>query len=122
MAQAIFNLLDNALKFSGSSKEVRVSARRESDCAKIEVEDDGIGIRPEEIKRVFERFYRGSTEQVLSTRGTGLGLTIVKRIVDGHRGTITVQSTPGSGSTFTIKLPIEGANEHENTANSHHRG
>jgi signal transduction histidine kinase/tetratricopeptide (TPR) repeat protein len=122
MAQAIVNLLDNAMKFSPDSKEVSVSGCREADCARIDVKDYGIGIRPDEIKRVFDRFYRGSTEQVLSTRGTGLGLTIVKRIVEGHQGTITVQSAPGRGSTFTIMLPIEGANDHEDTPNSHHRG
>jgi signal transduction histidine kinase len=122
MAQAVVNLLDNATKFSRNSKEVSLSACREGDCARIDVKDHGIGIRPDEIKRVFDRFYRGSTEQVHSTRGTGLGLTIVKRIVEGHQGTITVQSASGRGSTFTIMLPIEGANDHEDTPNSHHRG
>jgi signal transduction histidine kinase len=122
MAQAIFNLLDNAMKFSGSSKEVGVAGCREGACARIDVKDSGIGIRHEELKRVFDRFYRGSSEEVLATRGTGLGLTIVKRIVEGHQGTITAESAEGRGSTFTIRLPIQGTNEHETTAHSHYRG
>jgi len=120
LAQALVNLLDNAIKFSGSSKEVRVEVLYDDGCVAIKVIDRGIGIRQDEIKKIFDRFYRGPNEDVLATRGTGLGLTIVKYVVEGHGGTIAVQSELGNGSTFTIKLPTTGTEDYAHGTNSHH--
>ena len=76
-----------------------------------EGKDFGIGIRKEEINKVFERFYRGGDELTRKVKGSGLGLTLVKQIVEIHNGNIDVESEPGKGSTFSIRLPVEKANE-----------
>jgi signal transduction histidine kinase len=108
IALAISNLLDNAIKFSGDSRRivVRVSAKQET--AEISVRDFGLGLEPAEIERIFDRFYRGSEALTRAVKGTGLGLTLVRQIVDAHRGHIDVVSMPGAGSTFTIRLPVSG--------------
>jgi signal transduction histidine kinase len=72
----------------------------------IEIKDFGIGIRKEEINKVFERFYRGGDELTRTVKGSGLGLTLVKQIVEVHNGNIDVESEPGIGSTFSIRLPV----------------
>jgi len=104
--QALSNLLDNAVKYSGESRTVDVSLGRDGDEALIEVSDEGIGISPEEQRKVFERFHRVSTGAVHDVRGSGLGLAIVHHIVAAHGGTVTVRSQLGQGSTFTIRLPM----------------
>jgi signal transduction histidine kinase len=75
----------------------------------IGVQDFGIGLDPKEKARVFERFYRGGNELTRSVKGTGLGLTLVKQIVEGHGGRVTVKSELGHGSTFTLRIPLESA-------------
>jgi signal transduction histidine kinase len=107
LTQAIANLLDNAIKYSGDAKEVRMRGYAEDQFLVIAVEDFGIGIRPEEVERVFDRFYRGGDELTRSVKGSGLGLTLVKQIIEAHGGTVHVESTPGRGSTFSIRLPIQ---------------
>jgi signal transduction histidine kinase len=111
LGQAIDNLISNAIKYSprGGSIEIRVT-RSNDDCV-IEVKDEGIGIGLDEQSHLFERFFRGSTASNLHIQGVGLGLSIVKRIVEGHDGRVTVVSMPNSGSTFTISLPL-GHREH----------
>jgi signal transduction histidine kinase len=71
------------------------------------VQDFGVGIKAEEIDKVFDRFYRGGDELTRTVKGSGLGLTLVKQIVEVHHGSVHVESEPGSGSTFSIKLPIQ---------------
>jgi signal transduction histidine kinase len=107
LTQAIHNLLDNAVKYSAARKEavVRVYSNRES--LVIAVQDFGIGIESQEINRVFERFYRGGDQLTRAVRGSGLGLTLVKQIAEAHGGTVQVESEPGEGSTFSIRLPLE---------------
>lgn len=107
LAQAVMNLIDNAIKYSGNSREVVVRGSTEDGTAVIAVQDFGVGLDPKEKARVFERFYRGGDELTRSVRGTGLGLTLVKQIVEGHGGTIEVDSGLGQGSTFTIRLPLD---------------
>ena len=107
LAQAVMNLIDNAIKYSGDSREVVVRGSTEDGNAVIAVQDFGVGLDPKEKARVFERFYRGGDELTRSVRGTGLGLTLVKQIVEGHGGTIEVDSGLGQGSTFTIRLPLD---------------
>jgi signal transduction histidine kinase len=105
--QAILNLLANAMKYSGESRDIDLRLERGDGQAVIEVTDRGIGIEEEERERIFLQFYRiPSTENQLIP-GTGLGLTLVRHIVDGHEGGITVDSALGEGSTFAIHLPLE---------------
>ncbi len=97
------NLLSNALKYSPEGGRVRFQVRREGPSTVFRVADQGIGIPPEEISRLFQSFHRASN--VGAIQGTGLGLAIVKNAVDMHGGGIEVQSTPGRGTTFTVTLP-----------------
>jgi len=103
--QAIINLVDNAIKYSGENTLVRVSGSVEGEDVLVSVEDHGIGIAPEHLDRLFERFYRVDKGRSRAVGGTGLGLAIVKHIVLAHGGNITVESTQDEGSIFTIFLP-----------------
>ena len=105
LEQAIANLLDNALKYSEPDSIVWIEAERRNGEVVIVVSDEGCGIGHEHLPRVFERFYRVDKARSRKLGGTGLGLAIVKHIVQAHRGRITVVSTLGEGSTFTIFLP-----------------
>jgi signal transduction histidine kinase len=105
----LLNLLDNAWKYSGETKRVLLRASADNGMVKIEVVDNGIGLSRRALRRIFERFYQ--VDQTLSrgAGGCGLGLSIVKFIVDAHGGRIDVRSEVGSGSTFTVRLPIAAA-------------
>jgi len=106
LSQAITNLLDNAIKYSGDSRKVAVSASAEEQFVVIAVQDFGVGIKKGDIDRVFERFFRGGDELTRTVKGSGLGLTLVKEIVEAHRGKVLVESEPGKGSVFSIRLPL----------------
>ncbi|MBT8397062.1 MAG: hypothetical protein HKO65_05640 [Gemmatimonadetes bacterium] len=106
--QAILNLLANAMKYSGESRDIELRLRSEDGEAVIEVADRGIGIEPAEEPRIFERFYRVSSPENDRIPGTGLGLTLVQHIVQAHDGRITVKSTPGMGSIFSLFIPLNG--------------
>jgi signal transduction histidine kinase len=103
LKQLFLILLDNALKYSPDGGAVRVSGGTDDTTVSIRVADAGIGIPPEDLERIFDRFYRGSNAR--STEGTGLGLAIARHITEQHRGSITVDSQPGRGSRFTVTLP-----------------
>ena len=107
MDRAIENLLDNAIKYSNDASVITVRARRHHDEVIISVADQGIGIPPDELDQVFDRFHRVSTGLVHDVKGSGLGLSLVQHIVEAHGGHVTVVSELGKGSTFTIHLPIE---------------
>jgi signal transduction histidine kinase len=107
ITQAITNLIDNAIKYSAGSKSVCIRSYRENQHLIIAVQDFGNGIRPEEVNRVFERFYRGGDELTRTVKGSGLGLTLVKQIVEAHHGSVHAESELGRGSTFSIKLPLQ---------------
>jgi len=107
ITQAINNLIDNAIKYSGEAKNVFVRAFTENQYLIIAVKDFGVGIKKEEIDKVFERFYRGGDELTRTVKGSGLGLTLVKQIVESHHGNVHVESEPGRGSTFSIRLPLQ---------------
>jgi signal transduction histidine kinase len=109
MRQVLFNLLSNALKYSDDRRWIVVRARRQGEEVAIEVEDHGIGIAPADQQRIFEDFYRVDQRLSSARRGVGLGLTLVRRIVEAHHGRVTVESTLGRGSRFTVWLPIEAA-------------
>ena len=107
---AVANLLDNAIKYSDEGSSVRLEARVSSDGDQVEVvvRDEGIGIPPRDLDRVFERFYRVDHARDRRTGGTGLGLAIVRHVAQNHGGDVVVESIEGAGSTFTLRLPIEG--------------
>jgi signal transduction histidine kinase len=111
LAEAITNLIDNAVKYSGESRRVIVSASAEGPSLQIAVRDFGIGIRREDLDKVFERFFRGGDELTRTVKGSGLGLTLVKEIVEAHHGKVYAESEPGKGSTFFIKLPLQKKEE-----------
>jgi two-component system phosphate regulon sensor histidine kinase PhoR len=105
--QAVFNLVDNAVKYSEAEGTVTVSAERRDTEVAISVQDQGCGIASEHLSRLFERFYVVDKGRSRKLGGTGLGLAIVKHITQVHGGSVTVKSSLGRGSTFTIHLPIE---------------
>ncbi len=107
LALALWNLLDNAVKYSGSSRSVEVAARRNGTHGILQVTDNGPGIAPHEQRRIFQKFVRGEDALRDSIPGTGIGLAMVEHIVRMHHGRVTVESAPGTGSTFQIKLPLE---------------
>lgn len=102
--QALINLIDNAVKYSPDQGRIRLSATGEPSALLIQVQDWGTGIPKEHLPRLFERFYRVDKARSRKLGGTGLGLAIVKHIIQSHNGRISVSSTPGEGSTFTIQL------------------
>ncbi len=106
LEQAVMNLLDNAMKYSEPESEVQVQTVQLPAEIQIHVRDQGCGIEPEHLDRLFERFYRVDKARSRKLGGTGLGLSIVKHIVNVHGGHVTVESAPGAGSTFTIHLPM----------------
>jgi signal transduction histidine kinase len=105
MAQVVLNLLHNAVKYTGDDKRIRLRARRAGRSVAIEVEDNGPGVRQQDRRRIFERFYRADDLLSRKTEGTGLGLAISKKIVEAHGGRIELDSKLGEGSTFRIVLP-----------------
>jgi signal transduction histidine kinase len=108
MRQAFANLLDNAIKYTPESGKVGIQARREQASIIIQFRDNGIGIPPEEQGRIWDRLYRGDKSR--SQRGLGLGLSLVKAIVQAHRGRVEVESKVGEGSVFTVVIPAEARN------------
>jgi signal transduction histidine kinase len=106
ITQVIHNLLDNAFKYSGNSDLIEVYAKSDKKSVIISVKDYGIGIPSEERDKIYSRFYRISNDHTQQVKGSGIGLTIVKQIIESHGGTISLESKVGSGSTFIIKLPI----------------
>jgi signal transduction histidine kinase len=107
LAQAVHNLLDNAVKFSPERKGIEVSVRKEEGSIIIEVADQGIGIPQDEVERIFEKFYQGQNAVRQVAKGTGLGLTLVKHTVEAHGGKVLVRSRVGEGSTFSLVFPIK---------------
>jgi two-component system, OmpR family, phosphate regulon sensor histidine kinase PhoR len=105
VAGALLNLLQNAFKYTGEDKRIRLRARKDGAGVAIDVGDNGTGIAPRDKKRIFERFYRADNLLTRQTEGTGLGLSIAQRIAIAHHGKITVESTLGQGSTFSLHLP-----------------
>jgi signal transduction histidine kinase len=104
--QVLNNLLNNAVSYTVKGGSVTVTGKRQEDKIFIGIADTGEGIPPEELKLIFERFYRVDKSRARTTGGSGLGLTIAKRLVEAHGGTISVASEPGKGSTFTFSIPI----------------
>ncbi|MFY9619914.1 MAG: HAMP domain-containing sensor histidine kinase [Pyrinomonadaceae bacterium] len=108
MARALLNLVNNALKYSPEEKFLGVRLYRENGAVKLEVEDRGIGITRREQTKIFDKFYRTGDPLVHNTKGSGLGLSLVRHITNAHGGNVTVESTPGKGSKFILSLPLNG--------------
>ncbi|MBN1388881.1 MAG: GHKL domain-containing protein [Bacteroidales bacterium] len=108
ISQVLLNLLNNAVKYSDEEKYILVKVWKDSDSAMFSVTDHGMGIKREEIKKIFDKFYRVSTAETGETRGSGLGLTLAQHIVEAHGGRIDVESEVGKGSTFTVSIPLGG--------------
>jgi signal transduction histidine kinase len=106
LSQLLYILLDNAIKYTPQGGEVKLSLSIVGQQLCISVQDTGIGIRPEDYQRIFERFYRSDKSRSRQMGGHGLGLSIAKWIVDTHKGTIKVSSELGKGSTFMIHIPL----------------
>lgn len=106
LTNVFFNLLDNAIKYNTNAPEIVVRSQNVNGSIQIEVQDNGIGIKPEDQRKIFFRFYRVPTGNLHDVKGFGLGLSYVKLIVEGHKGKITVSSESGNGSCFSIVLPL----------------
>jgi signal transduction histidine kinase len=107
IGRVVYNLLDNAVKFIPEGGEITVETRAEGGMLRVCVSDDGPGIAPEELPRVFERFYKGDPSRNEDKKGSGLGLSIVKEIIRAHGGRITAENNPGGGCVFAFTLPKE---------------
>ncbi len=107
LTNVIYNLLDNAIKYSNESPLIKVSTHNTDSSIQIRVSDNGIGVRKEDHERIFEKLFRVHTGDVHNIKGFGLGLSYVKMIVEKHHGTVSVQSDLGKGSTFIIQLPFD---------------
>jgi signal transduction histidine kinase len=106
IARALVNLVNNALKYSADEKFLAVKLYRENGVVKLEVVDRGIGIARREQSKIFEKFYRTCDPLVHDTKGSGLGLSLVRHITRAHGGQVEVESAPGKGSKFTLSLPL----------------
>ncbi|MBX9721643.1 MAG: HAMP domain-containing histidine kinase [Candidatus Obscuribacterales bacterium] len=104
--RAIANLLENALRYTDAGGTVRLDLHCADGFAQVVVKDTGIGISPEKVDKIFDRFYRSDKSRSRASGGVGLGLSIVKVISEGHKGRVTVTSTPGEGSCFVFCLPL----------------
>jgi signal transduction histidine kinase len=112
--QLVTNLVENGIRYTPAGGHVTVDVRRiGTTLTRLEVVDDGIGIAPEHLPRVFDRFYRVDPARARATGGTGLGLAIVRRVAESHGGTVEATSEPGVGSTFTVILPAEPVSAEE---------
>ncbi len=109
IARAVVNLVNNALKYSADDKYLGVNLYRENGAVKLEVIDHGIGIARRDQAKIFEKFYRTGDPLVHNTKGSGLGLSLVRHITEAHGGAIEVDSTPGKGSRFVLSLPLNGS-------------
>ena len=104
----MINLLDNACKYTNGEKRIATRAYADGRHVWFEVEDNGIGLAPAESRKIFDRFYQVDQSLTRQHGGCGLGLSIVKFIVEAHGGKVDVQSEPGKGSTFRVRIPMAG--------------
>jgi signal transduction histidine kinase len=106
LRRLLLNLVDNGIKYTPTGGRVRLTLQRDGEWATLHVADTGIGLAPEELERIFQRFYRSPEAVAQGKEGSGLGLCIARSIAQAHGGRIDVESSPGHGSTFTVLLPL----------------
>ncbi len=106
LSQVWINLLHNSIKFTPRGGTVQIALERRADRLEVTIADTGIGIAAEDLPHIFERFYKADPSRRRSEEGSGLGLSIAKKVVDMHRGTIAVRSQPASGTSFVVDLPV----------------
>ena len=109
VGQALANLIDNAIKYSGDDRALTIDTRAAAGWLVITVSDRGVGIAPAEQAKIFEKFYRVGRSDTQGRRGSGVGLALVRHIAEAHGGTVTVESAPGEGSRFSLRLPLGGS-------------
>ena len=109
IARSLLNLVNNAIKYSSQDRYLAVNLKRINGSVKLEVVDHGIGIPRDEQPKIFEKFYRVCDPLVHNTKGSGLGLCLVRHIAHAHGGDVSVESTPGQGSKFSLVLPVSPA-------------
>jgi signal transduction histidine kinase len=122
MKQVVVNLLDNAIKYTPDGGAVKVSVSPQAQKAVLEISDNGIGIPPQALPHVFERFYRVDKARSRERGGAGLGLSIVQSICTAHQGRVEASSAPGQGTRFRVELPLVSppVNPHEHIENHEH--
>ena len=120
IARALVNLVNNALKYSHDEKYLGVKLYRDNGSVKLEVADRGIGIARRDQAKIFEKFYRAGDPLVHNTKGSGLGLSLVRHITEAHGGEIEVESSPGTGSKFIMSLPLVAAPPQVSSSNAIH--
>jgi len=113
ITMAFLNLLDNSMKYSKDRKRIDVKVRKSNGCIDLSVTDQGVGIPAAEQAKIFDNFYRGNDPSVRRVRGSGIGLSITKNVAAMHGGEVIVNSAPGEGSTFTLRIPIRETPESE---------
>lgn len=106
ISNVMYNLIDNAIKYCAVEPDIHISTHNDKRFLTIEIEDNGIGIRRDDVKFIFDKFYRVPTGNLHDVKGFGLGLYYVKLIIEAHGGSVQVRSTPGKGTTFTLHLPL----------------
>jgi signal transduction histidine kinase len=106
LERAILNVLSNAIKFTPAGGSVSLEAKRANGQLLVSVHDTGVGISGEDLPKLFRPFFRSSSTYKQAVPGTGLGLVIVKSILEGHKGSVDVSSTPGEGTTVTLRIPV----------------
>jgi two-component system phosphate regulon sensor histidine kinase PhoR len=109
ITMAFLNMLDNSVKYSGEQKEIQIRVARTNGFVDLSVTDKGVGIPLSEQEKIFDKFYRGNQPAIRRIRGSGIGLSIMKNVAEMHGGEVLVQSAPGKGSTFTLRIPIRDA-------------
>jgi two-component system phosphate regulon sensor histidine kinase PhoR len=109
MEEIFTNLVSNAINYSPDGGEVKISAQPCGQCLEVLVSDHGVGIAPEDVAKIFTKFYRAKDPKTRHIVGTGLGLAIVRAMVEAHHGSIEVESRVGAGTMFKVLLPIEPA-------------
>ncbi len=109
--QVLYNLIDNAIKFSHNNSQIRITTIEKKEKVIVSIKDFGIGIPKNSLKKVWERFYKTDLSRGKDRKGTGLGLSITKEIINAHNENINVTSTEGVGTEFTFTLPLTTPNE-----------
>jgi signal transduction histidine kinase len=117
LARAVFNLLDNAVKYSGGKPRIVLRAWSGEDAVNLQVEDHGVGIGKPEQKKIFEKFYRSKSALESDVRGSGIGLPLVEHTARAHGGTVLLESEPGKGTRVTIRLPVRRPEERKESEN-----